>query len=53
VWIMNRFDTCWRWLLDRTDSPWYPGVRLFRQPALGDWDSVVKAVRDALGAQRS
>jgi hypothetical protein len=53
VWIMNRFDTCWRWLLDRTDSPWYPGVRLFRQPALGDWDSVVKALRDALSAERS
>lgn len=50
VWIMNRFDTCWRWLLDRTDSPWYPNVRLFRQPALGDWNSVVAAVRDALAA---
>ncbi|WP_038712766.1 tetratricopeptide repeat protein [Burkholderia sp. lig30] len=50
VWIMNRFDTCWRWLLDRTDSPWYPSARLFRQPALGDWDSVVAAVRDALAA---
>lgn len=53
VWIMNRFDTCWRWLLERTDSPWYPGVRLFRQPALGDWDSVVKEVRDALSAESS
>ncbi len=50
VWIMNRFDTCWRWLLDRTDSPWYPRARLFRQPALGDWQSVVHAVRDALAA---
>ena len=48
VWILNRFDTCWRWLLERRDTPWYPGARLFRQPALGDWDSVMQATRDAL-----
>lgn len=48
VWIMNRFDTCWRWLLDRNDSPWYPSALLFRQPSLGDWDRVIAAVRDAL-----
>ncbi|MEM5340658.1 tetratricopeptide repeat protein [Paraburkholderia azotifigens] len=48
VWIMNRLDTCWRWLLDRTDSPWYPGAKLFRQATLGDWSGVVEAVRDAL-----
>lgn len=44
VWILNRFDSCWRWLLDRTDSPWYPTARLYRQPAPGDWGSVVTAV---------
>ena len=27
VWILSRFDNCWRWLLDRSDSPWYPTVR--------------------------
>lgn len=48
VWILNRFDTCWRWLLERSDTPWYPGARLFRQPALGDWDSVMRNTRDAL-----
>jgi tetratricopeptide (TPR) repeat protein len=48
VWILNRFDTCWRWLLERRDTPWYPGARLFRQPALGDWDSVMQATREAL-----
>ena len=53
VWIMNRFDTCWRWLLDRTDSPWYPRARLFRQPALGDWNSVIADVHDALAAEAS
>lgn len=50
VWILNRFDSCWRWMLERTDSPWYAQAKLFRQPALGDWDSVIRSARDALGA---
>jgi hypothetical protein len=49
VWLLNRFDTCWRWLLNRDDSPWYPRLRQFRQPAPGDWNAVVREVRDALG----
>jgi tetratricopeptide (TPR) repeat protein len=48
VWILNRFDACWRWLTDREDSPWYPTARLFRQPAPRDWDSVIGAVAAAL-----
>jgi hypothetical protein len=48
VWIMNRFDTCWRWLLDRSDSPWYPTVRLYRQSVAGAWDEVVQRVRTDL-----
>jgi tetratricopeptide (TPR) repeat protein len=44
VWILNRFDTCWRWLLDRPDSPWYPTARLYRQERPGDWDSVIARV---------
>jgi tetratricopeptide (TPR) repeat protein len=48
VWILNRFDTCWRWMLERNDTPWYPRARLFRQPSLGDWDSVMETVRAAL-----
>jgi len=45
VWILNRYDSCWRWLLNRADSPWYPTARLFRQQRAGDWDGVVEQVR--------
>lgn len=48
VWLLSRFDACWRWLNDRSDSPWYPGLTLFRQPRPGDWASVVSAVRERL-----
>ncbi len=48
VWLLNRFDTDWRWMLRRDDSPWYPTVRLFRQPSPGDWNSVICSVGDAL-----
>ncbi|MBV8146993.1 MAG: tetratricopeptide repeat protein [Gammaproteobacteria bacterium] len=51
VWVMNRFDTCWRWLLERTDSPWYPTLRLYRQSAPGDWDGVVRSIRGDLEKQ--
>ncbi|OAF18397.1 hypothetical protein AXW67_04520 [Bradyrhizobium neotropicale] len=48
VWLLNRFDRCWRWLLNRDDSPWYPTLRQFRQPQPGDWLSVLKDVRAEL-----
>jgi Glycosyltransferase family 9 (heptosyltransferase) len=48
VWLLNRFDTCWRWLLNRDDSPWYPSLRQFRQPTPGDWHSVISRARGAL-----
>ena len=49
VWVLSRFDNCWRWLEEREDSPWYPGVvRLFRQPSPGDWATPVANVRDNL-----
>jgi ADP-heptose:LPS heptosyltransferase len=52
VWILLQFSADWRWLLDRHDSPWYPSARLFRQPTVGDWQSVVGRVREALRATR-
>jgi tetratricopeptide (TPR) repeat protein len=48
VWILLPFAPDWRWLLDREDSPWYPTARLFRQPRIGDWDSVVERVKEEL-----
>ncbi|MDR3095984.1 MAG: tetratricopeptide repeat protein [Paraburkholderia sp.] len=48
VWILSRYDGCWRWFLDRDDSPWYPRMRLFRQRHHGDWDEVINRVTAAL-----
>lgn len=50
VWTLLSAMPDWRWLLDRGDSPWYPTMRLFRQPALGDWTNVIAAVVRALKA---
>ncbi len=48
VWLLNRFDTDWRWFLKGETTAWYPSMRIFRQPSIGDWDSVVRAVTAAL-----
>ncbi len=48
VWLLNRFNRCWRWLVNRDDSPWYPTLRQFRQPQPGDWSSVLQNVRAEL-----
>jgi hypothetical protein len=48
VWLLLDAVPDWRWLLDRTDSPWYPTARLFRQRVRGDWREVMQSVADAL-----
>jgi Flp pilus assembly protein TadD len=48
VWMLNRFDSCWRWLLNRDDTPWYPSMLQFRQTSRGDWGGVIERVRGAL-----
>ena len=44
VWLLNRLDTCWRWFLRRTDSPWYPTMRIFRQRNPNNWQPVVDEI---------
>jgi tetratricopeptide (TPR) repeat protein len=53
VWVLLPFAADWRWLLNREDSPWYPTMRLFRQPGPGDWQSVVQSVDSALAEMNS
>jgi Flp pilus assembly protein TadD len=48
TWTLLSFNSDWRWLLERQDSPWYPTVRLFRQQRAGDWSEVFLRVADAL-----
>lgn len=49
TWLMLQwFATDWRWLLDRDSSPWYPTVRIFRQPQMGDWASVTRKIEQYL-----
>jgi hypothetical protein len=49
TWIpLNFYGTDWRWLLNKDDSPWYPSARLFRQPKMGDWSSVVDRLHQYL-----
>ena len=44
LWLMLPFAPDWRWLTEKTNSPWYPTARLYRQPAPGDWESVIAAI---------
>jgi ADP-heptose:LPS heptosyltransferase len=53
TWILLPYDSDWRWLIGRSDSPWYPSVRLFRQPAPRDWHSVFRTVAEELGRRSS
>lgn len=49
TWIMlNHYGTDWRWLTKRVDSPWYPTVRLFRQPSMGNWGPAINQITNQL-----
>ncbi len=50
IWTLLPFAPDWRWMLDRDDSPWYPSMRLFRQPERDDWTSVIDQVRNEIAA---
>ena len=52
VWVLNRFDSCWRWGVSGDTSHWYASMRLFRQPTSGDWDTVIKRVLVALDKEQ-
>jgi tetratricopeptide (TPR) repeat protein len=48
IWVALKYVPDWRWLLERTDCPWYPSMRLFRQSRRGDWDGVFAAIHAEL-----
>lgn len=48
VWTLLSHTPDWRWLLERADSPWYPTMRLFRQPSWGDWEGAMQMVKAEL-----
>ena len=50
VWVALKSDAEWRWMIERDDSPWYPTMRLFRQPRRGAWAEVFEAMARALSA---
>ncbi len=48
TWLLLPYFPDWRWMLERTDTPWYPSLKLFRQPKPGDWETVFQNVMDEL-----
>ena len=53
VWLLDRFDSCWRWPAGQQGSAWYPTLKVHRQPRLGDWGAVVARVAQDLRAVSS
>jgi ADP-heptose:LPS heptosyltransferase len=50
VWMLDRFDHCWRWGGVNAEPGWYSTLRIFRQPSFGDWDGALVALQAALRA---
>ncbi len=50
VWVLSRYDACWRWLAGHSECPWYPTMRLFRQKRAGDWRALIEEVATQLRA---
>ena len=48
TWVLSRWDGCWRWFGNRSDSPWYPSIRQFEQPAPYDWVGLMNKVAEEL-----
>jgi hypothetical protein len=48
TWVALKYVPEWRWMLDRSDSPWYPTLRLFRQKAPNDWTGVFQQMATEL-----
>lgn len=51
LWLLNRAESEWRWMLARSDSPWYPTLRIFRQRVTQQWAGVIDEVRAALAPE--
>jgi tetratricopeptide (TPR) repeat protein len=52
AWMLNRYESEWRWMLGREDSPWYPTLRLFRQERPGDWSAPIARLAGELSRAR-
>jgi hypothetical protein len=48
TWLLSRYDACWRWLMDRDTTPWYPTMQLFTQKKPHDWEEVLERMTSAL-----
>ncbi len=53
VWMLDRFNSCWRWRLAPDTTPWYPTMRIFRQPRFGVWAGVTPALTEAFTLWRA
>jgi tetratricopeptide (TPR) repeat protein len=48
IWVLLPHVPDWRWMIDRTESPWYPSMKLFRQPSIGAWQPVIAQIKQVL-----